>query len=317
MDGLWRTKTTILSLIWNMMSEINMNLIKNAIILKNDPKIEFKKKAYEFFSVNVDVVSKDEKIPEIDFLDISSFYDFDIKKIDSYLEKTKSILISPYMASLLVKGQKEPLGNNSVYTAYPLRYWGVAVKIIEMLKENTASELTSLRIIWNLPGKLSSSEKIFVNTTLINLIDLSNYIVDSELLQLYIEKVKDQNNLFVLLRYKNNVVAELEVNEALPNSMDPARFLKAVCKEGMLTNMPLVGFHNEEGAVFADDKKATHPLFENLTWDGTDEFENLYLKMLIAIDEGSYPSGFFDNRNLVQAVNKSMKFHVPVSLEEL
>lgn len=286
-----------------------MDNVKSIGLLQDDPAMEYKKKVFKFLEVKPEIIKDIGKHKrKATILDLSSFPE--IKDAAKYLEKFPKVIVSPLTASKL-----DSKYNSKVYTAYPLRQWGIAKKIVDMSEKNICGDMTSIRILWSVPKKLSSDKKSFLNSTVAGLVDLSKYMAKSQLKMIYLEKVKNENNLFGLLTYRNDIAVELEINETLPKTMEPSHFIKANFKNGILTNMPLVGHHNEEGSLFADDKKLIHPLIEDAQWDGFDEIENTYWQMLMAINSGTYPQGLLDSRIIIDAINNAVKNEEPVNLE--
>ena len=286
-----------------------MDHIKSIGLLNDDPKIDYKKKVFKFLGIKPEIVKDVEKCNrKSGILDLSSF--LEVKDVEKYLEKFSRVIVSPLAASGIA-----PVHNNKIYTAYPLRQWAIARKIEDMSAKNICGNMTSIRILWSVPRKLSSGKKTFLYSTVAGLVDLANCMAQSPLKMMYLEKVKKGNNLFGLLTYKNGIALELEINEMLPNTMESARFIKANFTAGSLTNMPLVGFHNEEGSLLADNRKLIHTVVEDHQWDGIDEIENTYWQMLLAIDGGTYPDGPLHSRIIIDAINKTIKNEAPVNLE--
>lgn len=279
-----------------------MKHIKSMTLLKEDPLFDYKRKVFKFLEIK--------HTDKAAMIDLSSF--LEIKDVEKYLEKFSKAIVSPLTASKLKHGY-----NSKIYTAYPFRHWALARKIAEMSEKNVCGDMTSVRILWSVPKKLSSDKKTFLYSTVAGLIDLSGYIAESRLKTFHLEKVKNENNLFALLIYENDIAVELEINETLPDTMDPVRFIKTYFTNGILTNMPLAGHHNEEGALFADNKKLLHPLVEDAEWDGYDEIENTYWQMLMAIDNGTYPIGVLNSRTIMDTINTALKTEEPVNLENI
>lgn len=135
--------------------------------------------------------------------------------------------------------------------AFPLRSWAVFQKTKALIEEGTCNELCSLRFTWLTPAAMAGiSDPVY--GVLAGLIDLARQLAKGNFSRLHIEKVPERSNLFALLSFDNGVVAEFEINECCPDSMRPVRFLLADCKEGRVTNRPLVGHENVEGALYAD-----------------------------------------------------------------
>ncbi len=135
-------------------------------------------------------------------------------------------------------------------------YWRsspVLERILTGIKENSCGLLRSLRFTWSRPKSAATTEAVFVGHTLAAMLDAAHQLAGSPFSTLHIEKVAGKNDLFALIDFANGVVAELELNECLPLTMPDICFIKANFTNGHITNQPLVGHFNEEGAILATD----------------------------------------------------------------
>ena len=123
--------------------------------------------------------------------------------------------------------------------------------------------LRSLRFTWMRPRKKACSPEIFESELLAAAIDAAEYISGEKQEKLVIEKVPGANNIFALLRLGNDIVAEYEINEELPDTMQDIFFVKANFDVGCLTNQPLTGFFNTEGMIHADADSCSRLIMEN------------------------------------------------------
>jgi len=191
------------------------------------------------------------------------------------------------------------------YTQYPLREWAPVKKIQQMIRDNISGKLCSLRFTWQRPKKDATTQSEFLYETLAGLIDVSWLLADSQLADLKINRVPDSNNLFALASFANGIVAEIEMNECLPDSMPPTYFVKANFEYGHGTNQPIVGHFNVEGAILANDAAAHRVVIENADWDDCgDEIAICNRKMLQSIELGRYPSGPLNTQPIVEAIRK-------------
>ena len=138
-----------------------------------------------------------------------------------------------------------------------LRQWGVQRKALEAVKSGTFGALCSLRWTWfsRLDGESHPG-------VLAELLDVSRELAGAKLRRLHIETVNDTAACFALAEFENGVVAEYEINKALPASVPEARFLMADFTGGRVTNRPLIGFHHAEGAFLATNGEAENIVFE-------------------------------------------------------
>ena len=194
------------------------------------------------------------------------------------------------------------------YTAYPLREWALVKKIKKMSEDNTCGEICSLRFTWQKPKKNASNEQIFLYETFAGLIDVAWYLANTPLTTLHIERVPERNMLFALALFKNEVAAEFELNECLPNSMPATHFIKANFKNGHITNQPLVGHFNEEGSILANNSSMQRLVIENTEWnDRGDEIKICKRAMLNSIKLGTYPVGALNSVEIINSINYALK----------
>jgi len=213
----------------------------------------------------------------------------------------KKTIISPLAASRK-NGKKADF-----YTTYPLREWRLVKRIRQMSKDNICGELCSLRFTWQKPKKDASDEQVFLYETLAGLIDAAWYLANAPIATLHIERVPEKNNLFALAIFENEVTAEFELNERLPDSMPTTHFIKANFKNGHVTNQPLVGHFNEEGSILANDSAMERLVIENSDWDDCgDEIETCERAMMHAIEQGTYPAGALHSAEIINAINYTL-----------
>lgn len=138
-----------------------------------------------------------------------------------------------------------------------LRQWGVYRKLQDAVKSQTYGDLCSLRWTW-----FSRSESEAYIGVLAELLDVSQELAGGRLKRLHIEQVNKSSSCFALAEIGEGIVAEFEVNEALPASVPDARFVVADFTEGRVTNRPLTGFHHGEGAFLGTNEGVEAILFE-------------------------------------------------------
>lgn len=223
----------------------------------------------------------------------------------------KKIIITPLNAN------RAGVNSTDFYTAYPLREWGVVKRIRQMIKDNTCGELCSLRFTWQRPKKAAVDEQAFLYETLAGLIDVAWLLANAPLATLHIERVPEKNNLFALIMFENEVTAEFELNECLPDSMPATHFIKANFKNGHITNQPLVGHFNEEGAILADDSGMERLVIENSDWDDCgDEIKICERLMMRAIEQGKYPAGPLHSAEIINAIDLALGKEIATFISE-
>ena len=114
-------------------------------------------------------------------------------------------------------------------------------------------DLCSVRFTWERPRKSASTEKVFIEESFLRFLHLAQELAHAPLKKLHAVKAPDANILYALAEFGNQVAAEFEMNEALPDSMPDVFFIKANFTGGQVTNQPLGGHFDEAGAIFADE----------------------------------------------------------------
>lgn len=132
----------------------------------------------------------------------------------------------------------------------PWLQWGVFRGIANHAHE--CGKMCSLRFTWRRPRKSASSELVFTENSFLCFLHLAEKLAQAPLKTLHAVRSAEANILFALAEFENQITAEFEMNEALPDTMPDVFFIKANFSGGHLTNQPLGGHFNEEGCVFAD-----------------------------------------------------------------
>jgi hypothetical protein len=213
------------------------------------------------------------------------------------------------MSSKIIKNPLQAAQSNSgeFFTNYYLREWGIVRTIHRHIKQNTCGELCSLRFTMQKSKKKASDEEAFLYETFAVFVDVAWYLAGAELKNLHVEKVEGENNLFALAEFENNVVAEFEINECLPNTMPDTHFVKANFSNGHITNQPLVGHFNEEGIVIASDEIMETGIVENPEWsDIHDEMEIAKLIVEKRIENNDWPAGTLNSKAIIEAIRKAV-----------
>lgn len=206
---------------------------------------------------------------------------------------------------------------NNLIAAFPWRHWSVVYSLRQFIKSADAGELVSFRIIINFPRRLSRGKKYFYNSLLPEIIDLCCYIASSELEELQINRTAKHNLCFALVRLANNIVAEIELNEVLPDSMGPVRFVRAYFKNGIFTNMPLGGDINVEGSLIATDDRIERFVHEHMNHDRGDELANLYFRMIYDIVNDLYKAETYTDFHIIRkTVQRCLLDKMPCKIKE-
>ena len=172
-------------------------------------------------------------------------------------------------------------------------YWRccpVLERISEDMKNNNCGTLRSLRFTWSRPKNKAASTEEFRNQLLPAVLDGARVLAGAEICALHVEKVPGGNNLFALAQFANGVVAELELNECLPLSMPDTCFIKANFSNGHITNQPIVGHFNEEGAILASDDSMQTLIFEQSETCGS-VIEQMQTRFRMLAEKNEIPAG--------------------------
>lgn len=174
-------------------------------------------------------------------------------------------------------------------------YWRcspILERIEQGIKENSCGALRSLRFTWSRPRKNASDEAVFLGHTLPAALDGAQQLAQAEFTVLHIEKVPGMNNLFALAQFDNGVVAELELNECLPATMPDSCFIKANFTNGHITNQPVVGHFNEEGAILATDEALVTMICETGDFEPTGSMiEQMRQRFRYLAEQGKVAAG--------------------------
>ena len=261
--------------------------MKTARIAKNDPRYEYKKKALAALNFTFP------ESGQVDFYDISGIADPD--------------------AALLADA-----GKNGAYVlrSEPLvmRHWAFAEKVRDF---DSAGELVSFRIFFEMPKNRGWSAGEFQNRILPQLADLAEFIGRRKARRIQVNAVPGLNHAFLLVELEGNAVAEITCHDQLPAQMNPFRFIHAYFKNGAVTNLPLGGFTNMEGILQADDSgRILHPVPENENWEVGDEVENFYFRALNAIRNHQAEAPVYTEQCIWRGViGKAMNTFEPVEVK--
>lgn len=137
------------------------------------------------------------------------------------------------------------------FTAFIWRKSPILERIQGAIKDNSCGQLRSLRFTWQRPARLAAAEQEFLYDVLATIIDAAQVLAEAPFAGLHVTKAPGRNILFALLGFTNGVVAEIEMNECLPDTMPDTCTIRANFTHGHVSNHPLVGHLNEEGMLLA------------------------------------------------------------------
>jgi len=292
------------------MTEVGIE--KRSVYLpKTDRSRSAKKKAMDFFECEVLSEKALGGVP-CALADLSSLTGAQVAAFDKKLGEVRQVLVNPDVAAAMTgSASREHWVENR-----PLRAWAMAAKLREFRQGATAGDLCSLRLFWEWPKRLALSPKAFREALLPDLLDLVEHLVESKIQEIKVEPIGAGNAVFLVATLAGNVVAELSVSQALPNSLEPVRLLHAYFTKGALGNLPLYGYENDEGVQVADDRSAGREVCEHVSWDGKNEWDDFYLRMVGSLFDGTFGLARPGRQKIYQAaLRRAWKSPGAVALE--
>ncbi len=230
--------------------------LKTARIAPGDPELAAKSAVFRALEF---------ELPEngpVDLYDCSSRSNLtaeEIKKLDEMQNSGTLILRDPLLT---------------------MRHWAFAESVRKFGCDNSAGLLSSFRIFLNLPRQRAWSQEEFKTQILPQLCDLAEFLSDRPALQLQLNHVEGINHAFGLITLQDNIVAEFECHDQLPDTLEPMRFIHAYYQNGAISNLPLAGFLNMEGILVATEQKLERQVIENNDFDSFDEVDNWYFRTI-------------------------------------
>jgi len=290
----------------NKMQQIKscpMPAIRKVLMPSGDPQAKFKTQVFEALGMKCCPMTNKPADCRGSLLELSSLSVLP-ENFHAMIKEAEAVLIapaldgSPGMIADLDKASREKL-----IPALPMRYWGMVENTSSFCKSGNASELVSFRVCMNLPKHRKGMFGDFCKSFLTQVVDIACLVADAKPEDIYIKQTAGFNSAFGIVKFPKNIIAELDVNECLADTLDPIRFIHAYCKEGAISNLPLNGYTNAEGALVATADGVARPVLEHNIWDGGDELDNFYFRMIYKIrNRESLPASGIPYRQLAKAV---------------
>lgn len=161
-----------------------------------------------------------------------------------------------------------------------MRHWAFAESVRKFGQENSGGDLVNFRIFFNMPRSRGWSEEEFKTRILPQLCDLTEFLAARPARQVQINRVEGMNHAFAMITLEDNIVAEIECHDQLPDTLDPMRFIHAYYKHGAISNLPLAGFLNMEGLLLATADDVQHEVVENNSFEHFDEVDNFFFRTI-------------------------------------
>ncbi len=142
--------------------------------------------------------------------------------------------------------------------------WSVYLSFKQMLEQGMAGRLCSLRFTWQSPQCIKMDRERFVFGLLGGMIEATESLGNAKLHSVHLEEACGGDVIFGLVQLDNRVVAEIDMNQALPPGAEQLCYLLVDCEQGRLTNRPLVGHQSAEGSLLIKDNLRQMVSFHDL-----------------------------------------------------
>jgi hypothetical protein len=257
--------------------------IKKVFMPQNDPRTAYKLKVFEALGMECHDLPQNAADCRDGLLEVSSLSVLP-ENFQAMVKEAKAVLIAPELDGTIAGLDIE--NSNKLIPALPMRYWGMVESVTDFLKANSGGELVSFRIFMNLPVSRMGLFGDFSKSFLPQIIDVACLVAGSKPENIQLQLTSGFNCAFGMVKFPGNIIAELDVNECLSDALEPLRFIHAYCKEGAISNLPFGGYTNVEGALLATAEGLSRPVYEHNIWNGGDELDNFYFRMIYKIRNG-------------------------------
>lgn len=260
--------------------------IKRVFMPPDDPCTEYKRRVFEALGMKCSDLPENAADCRGGLLELSSLSVLPDKFQDLVIN-AKAALIAPELDGVgSIMAGMDAADRKKIIPALPMRYWSMIESVREFMKNNSGGEMVSFRICMNLPQSRKGMFGDFSKSFFPQVIDIACLIAGGKPEKIQIKRTPKFNSAFGIVRFPCNIIAELDVNECLSDSMDPIRFIHVYCQEGAISNLPFGGYTNVEGALVATAAGVARPVYEHNIWDGCDELDNFYFRMIYKIRNG-------------------------------
>ena len=286
-----------------LIKSCQMLAIRKVFMPSGDPRAEYKAQVFEALGMKCCPLPDKPADCRGSLLELSSLSALP-ENFHAMIKAAEAALIAPALdGSAGIVADLDSADREKLIPALPMRYWGMVESIGSFCKSGNASELVSFRVCMNLPKHRKGMFGDFCKSFLIQVVDIACLIADAKPEEIYIKRTAGFNSAFGIVKFPENIIAELDVNECLADTLEPIRFIHAYCKEGAISNLPLNGYTNAEGALVATADGISRPVLEHNIWDGGDELDNFYFRMIYKIrNRERLPVSGIPYRQLAKAV---------------
>ena len=258
--------------------------IKTVFMPPDDPRAAYKLRVFEALGMKCGDLPENPADCRGGLLELSSLSAFPAN-CAAMINEARAVLVAPELDGGIIAGL-DIKNSNKLIPALPMRYWGMVESVSDFIKNKNGGDLVSFRIFMNLPEGRKGMFGDFSKSFLPQVIDIACLIASNKPDNIRLQFTPGFNCVFGIVQFPGNIIAELDVNECLSDSLEPVRFIHAYCKEGAISNLPFSGYTNVEGALLATAAGITRPVYEHNLWDGGDELDNFYFRMIYKIRNG-------------------------------
>ena len=198
-------------------------------------------------------------------------------------------------------------GNEDFYPALYWRYFPIVRKSRNFNLNGKCGRLCSMRFASYRSKAHASEEKVFFYDNLLSILDAAQFINESKYVSLNIVRSEKINSLFALAMFENEVGVEVELNEALPETMPDMAFLKANFDAGCVTNMPILGYLNQEGLLKADENGMQMICKDSISGDSASgPYEWMKQRFMLDAERGEAFSGALNIKEIASLIAGSI-----------
>ena len=192
-------------------------------------------------------------------------------------------------------------------TALYWRYFPVVRRARGYKLNGKCGTLCSLRFTASRPAKNALPEHEFLYDHLLSILDAAQFIAESEYTSLHINKAAGKNILFALAMFENGVSVEIELNEALPDTMPDIAFIWANFDHGCVSNQPLIGYLNTEGLMQAD-ASGVHMICKDSinAVPAVGVYEWMKQRFLLDVERGEAFTGKLNTVKIAELISRSL-----------
>ena len=211
------------------------------------------------------------------------------------------------MTEIVMPSQAINREGDDFCTALYWRYFPVIKRARNYKLNGKCGNLCSMRFTASRPAKNALPEHEFLYDHLLSILDAAQFIAESEYSSLYINKAEKKNILFALAMFENKVSVEIELNEALPDTMPDIAFVWANFDAGCVSNQPLIGYLNTEGLLQADASGVQMICKDSINAvPAVGVYEWMKQRFLLDVERGEAFKGKLNTAKIAELISRSI-----------